>query len=84
MPLIGFSKLFDDASNSNPFIAITTCSNADENCPYIPNALFRFHLPFKDPKEFDGTDEEAAAYLRGNKRIAAEMFFLFNEIKNTF
>lgn len=80
-PLFGFSKLYDDPSNTNPYIAITTCSSADENCPFIPDAISRFHLPFKDPKEFDDTHKEEEAYLETNQRIAAEMYFLFNELK---
>jgi len=35
-PLLGFSKIYNDDFNASPFIAITTCSNADEDCPYIP------------------------------------------------
>ncbi len=80
-PLLGYSKLYDDAHNSEPFIAITTCSNADENCPFIPSAIWRFHLPYKDPKEFDNTKKEEKAYLIANQQIAAEMFLLFNELK---
>mgnify|MGYP000210711678 CR=1 FL=1 len=79
--LLGFSKLYDDKSNVNPFIAITTCSSADENCPFIPNAIFRFHLPYKDPKESDNTRFEAEAYLKTNSQIAAEIYFLFQEIQ---
>jgi arsenate reductase len=80
--LLGFSKLYDDALNSEPYFAITTCSNADENCPFIPNAIFRFHLPFNDPKEFDNTENVEEAYLKTNRQIATEVFILFKELKN--
>ncbi len=80
-PLLGFSKLYDDAINSEPYFAITTCSSADENCPFIPNAIFRFHLPFNDPKEFDNTEIADEAYLKTNRQIAAEIFILFKELK---
>ena len=79
--IIGFSKRFDNETNKEPFIAITTCNNADANCPFIPTALDRFHLPFVDPKFSDGTSEQAEAYLITNEQIAAEISFIFNEVK---
>lgn len=75
--LLVFSKLYDDPANEKPFFAITTCNNADENCPFIPDALFRFHLPFVDPKAHDNTDLQDQKYLETNKQIAGEMYFLF-------
>ncbi len=82
-PIIGFSKLYDDESNRKPFIAITTCSNADENCPFIPDAIARFHLPFTDPKAFDSTLYQSEKYLETNKQIAGEIHFLFKLIKKS-
>jgi arsenate reductase len=79
--ILGFSKRFDDETNKNPFIAITTCNNADKNCPFIPTAIERFHLPFEDPKFSDGTPEQSTTYLKTNEQIAAEVFFIFTEIK---
>jgi arsenate reductase len=79
--ITGFSKRFDNETNKEPFIAITTCNNADANCPFIPTALDRFHLPFVDPKFSDGTSEQAEAYLITNEQIAAEISFIFNEVK---
>jgi arsenate reductase len=79
--ILGFSKRYDHPNNVNPFIAITTCNNADTNCPFIPEALYRFHLPFVDPKFSDGTNEQDATYLKTSKQIAAEVFTIFNEVK---
>lgn len=79
--IICYSKRFDDVINKQPFIAITTCNNADKNCPFIPTALERFHLPFVDPKFSDGTKEQSEVYLKTNQQIAAEIFFIFNAIK---
>ena len=79
--ILGFSKVFDDAENKQPFIAITTCNNADENCPFIPSASHRFHLPFVDPKHSDGSDKQDETYLATNKQIAAEVYFIFSEVK---
>ena len=80
--ILGFSKVFDDANNAYPYIAITTCSGADENCPFIPDAIHRFHVPYTDPKSSDGTDLQDEKYLETNQQIAAEIFFIFNEVKS--
>ncbi|MBT8316173.1 MAG: hypothetical protein HKP59_00950 [Lutibacter sp.] len=81
--IIGFSKLYSDTHNKKPFIAITTCSNADENCPFIPDAIQRFHLPFNDPKDFDNTLYKTEKYLETNKQIAGEIHYIFNLIKKS-
>ena len=62
--ILGFSKRYDDVENKNPFIAITTCNNADTNCPFISEAVYRFHLPFVDPKSSDDTELEDETYLK--------------------
>lgn len=79
--ILCYSKRFDDDINQQPFIAITTCNNADKNCPFIPEALERFHLPFVDPKFSDGTEQQSETYLKTNQQIATEIFFIFNTIK---
>ena len=79
--ILGFSKLYDDPENKNPFMAITTCDSADENCPFIPSATHRFHLPFVDPKHSDGSDKQEEIYLRTNKQIAGEIYFIFSNVK---
>ena len=79
--ILGFSKRYDHKENINPFIAITTCNNADTNCPFIPEATYRFHLPFVDPKASDGTDLQEETYLKTNQQIAAEIYFIFSEVK---
>ena len=79
----GFSKLYDDKENKKPYIAITTCSNADENCPFIPDALYRFHLPFVDPKSSDGSKNQAETYLETNKQIAGEIHTIFKIISDS-
>ena len=79
--ILGFSKHYDNPINSKPFIAITTCSSAHENCPFIPDAQKRFHLPYVDPKGSDDTDEMTKAYLQTNQQIASELFYIFSEVK---
>jgi arsenate reductase len=73
--------LYSNPINVEPFIAVTTCNNADKNCPFIPTASHRFHLPFVDPKHSDGTDEQEETYLQTNKQIAGEVYFIFSEVK---
>lgn len=77
-----FSKKYDDYFNpQEDFAAIMTCSDADENCPFIPGASFRIPIPYDDPKEADGTDEETARYDERCLQIATEMFYLMSKVK---
>jgi len=80
--ILGFSKKYDHPLNTTPYFAITTCDSADENCPFIPEAIDRFHLPYKDPKYADNTSEQGKAYLYTNEIIASEVFFIFNHVKS--
>lgn len=79
--LIGFSKVYDDPQNPSTYIAITTCDSADQNCPFIPEATHRFHLPFVDPKHSDDSPKMEDVYLKTNGIIAAQVYYLFKEIK---
>ncbi len=79
--ILGFSKRYNHPINSSPFMAITTCNNADANCPFIPIASHRFHLPFVDPKSSDGSEQQNETYLKTNQQIAAEIFLIFFEVK---
>lgn len=50
-PIIAFSKKYMDASNpTSNFIAIITCSHADQNCPFVAGASLRVATPYDDPK----------------------------------
>ncbi len=76
-----FSKLFDDNANpSENFAAIMTCSDADENCPFIAGAEKRIPLRYDDPKAFDDSPQENWAYANRSLQIASEMFYLFSLI----
>lgn len=77
-----YSKLYDDTANSTSnFVALMTCSDAAENCPYIPGALARINLNYEDPKVADGTDEGAAVYEARSIQIASEMFYVMKQVK---
>lgn len=81
-PIIGFSKKWDN--NFNPktgFVAIMTCSQADENCPFIAGAEKRIPITFKDPKKYDNTPQETEKYNERNLQIATELFYVFSKIQ---
>jgi len=76
-----FSKTYDDPFNpQKEFAAIMTCSEADENCPFIPGAEFRLPLTYDDPKEADDTPEETARYDERVRQIGREIFYAFSTI----
>lgn len=77
-PLVCFSKTFDDPSNpQSHFAAIMTCSDADENCPFIPGVDLRLPLTYKDPKIADDTPEEAIRYEERLRQIGREILYAF-------
>jgi arsenate reductase (thioredoxin) len=82
-PVITFSKKYDDPFNHNKdFAAIMTCSHADENCPLVLGASARIALTYDDPKEFDGTPQEAAKYAERVHQIGREILYAFSRVKS--
>lgn len=80
-PVLAFSKMYDDRINpSTGFAAIMTCSDADENCPYIPGSEARIPLRYEDPKVFDGTAQASEKYLERSRQIASEMYYIFSRV----
>lgn len=81
-PLIAFSKVYNDPFNpSGGYAAIMTCSHADENCPLVIGAETRISLPFNDPKDFDGTPQEAEKYHERVLEIGREICYAFSQRK---
>lgn len=79
-PVIAFSKVYDDDSNPKKgFAAIMTCSEAEKECPVIPEAALRLSLPFEDPKIYDGSSRAAAEYLETSRKIATELLYVFSK-----
>jgi arsenate reductase len=77
-----FSKKYDDDFNpKNNFAAIMTCSHADENCPLVAGAAKRIALTYNDPKDFDGTPQEAAKYSERVHEIGCELLYAFSQVK---
>jgi arsenate reductase (thioredoxin) len=81
-PMKCFSKTFDDPANPDQqFAAIMTCSDADENCPFVPGTSFRKPVTYGDPKESDGTDAEEKTYDERCRQIAREMLFMVSQVE---
>lgn len=80
--VIAFSKKYDAESNSKKgFAAVMTCSHADENCPVVFGMEKRISLPYNDPKDFDGTPQEADKYSERVREIGTEILFAFSQVK---
>ena len=81
-PLECFSKVYDHAPNPREgFAAVMTCSAADAACPVVLGAAERIALPYDDPKDFDGTNRETAAYDERCREIAREMLYAFSRVR---
>jgi arsenate reductase (thioredoxin) len=81
-PIICFSKVYDDAQNpQSKFAAIMTCSDAEENCPFIPGVELRIGTTYDDPKEFDNRPLQDAMYDERCKQIALETLYVFSNVK---
>lgn len=83
-PIIGFSKKVDDEFNPKTnFVAVMTCSQADEGCPFVPGAKKRIPITYEDPKTWDNSPEWAEKYAERSLQIATEMFYVFSQIKSS-
>lgn len=77
-----FSKVYNDAVNPQEhFAAIMTCSDAEENCPFIPGVELRIGTTYDDPKAFDNTPLQEAKYEERSRQIAQETLFVFSNIQ---
>ena len=76
-----YSKANTDISlPQTDFIAVMTCSDADENCPLVPGAQKRFSTTYDDPKEFDGTSNPTPHYVERSVQIASEILYTFQKL----
>lgn len=77
-----FSKVVTDVANpSAHFAAIMTCSEADENCPFIPGADLRVATTYDDPKMFDNTPLATEKYQERSLQIAREVLYCYSKIQ---
>jgi len=76
-----FSKRYDDPLNPRrDFVALMTCSQADESCPVVHGAALRVLIQYDDPKASDETPEETAVYDMRCKQIGTEMLYLLSRV----
>ena len=81
-PVTCFSKTYDDLKNpKKEFAAIMTCSDAEENCPFIPGVELRIGTTYDDPKIFDNTPLQDTKYDERCRQIALETFYIFSLLK---
>ena len=74
-----FSKVYDDSFNpSCNFAAIMTCSDAEQNCPFIHGVELRIGTTYSDPKAFDRTPQQAEKYLERSNQLALECLYVFS------
>ncbi len=82
-PLMCFSKVYNDPSNpQHHFAAIMTCSDAEENCPFIPGVEQRIGTTYEDPKIADNTPQQDQIYDERCRQIAREMSFVFSLVSH--
>jgi protein-tyrosine-phosphatase len=80
-PLVCYSKTFDDEANpTKDFVAVMTCTDADQNCPVVPGTEFRITIPYDDPKQADDTPHEAQTYDERCRQIATEMYYMLSQL----
>lgn len=80
-PIECFSKVYDDPKNpQKEFAAIMTCSDAEENCPFIPGVELRIGTTYDDPKAFDNTPLQDQMYDERCRQIARETLYVFSLI----
>ena len=58
------SKTLDSYVSDRFAYVITVCDDANEACPYFPNAEHRVHWSLPDPSEATGTEDEQLAVYR--------------------
>lgn len=58
------SKSLDEFINQDVETVITVCGNADQACPVFPGQARRYHWPFDDPANAEGSEEEQMVVFR--------------------
>jgi arsenate reductase len=54
-----------DRSLNEPWdLVVTVCDSAKDSCPTFPRPVETVHIPFDDPADAPGTDEEKMAVFR--------------------
>lgn len=78
-PVKAWSKKFDDPANpASGLCAVMTCSDADQNCPFVPGVELRLPVTYDDPKAFDDTPQETEKYSERVRQIGREILYAFS------
>ena len=81
-PIVCFSKTYDHELNPRQnFAAIMTCSDAEENCPFIPGVDLRIATTYNDPKIADGTPQQDHTYDGRCVQIARECMWVMSQVR---
>lgn len=76
-----FSKVYNHEINpAQNFAAIMTCSDAEDNCPFIPGCDLRIGTNYNDPKAFDNTVLQDEKYTERSNQIAMECMYVFSKV----
>lgn len=75
---ICFSKVIDHPNlPKKDFAAIMTCTEAEQNCPFLPGADIRIGTPYIDPKAHDKSPEAIINYKSTFELILREWLYAF-------
>lgn len=69
------SKPLEEFLDQDVETVITVCGNADQKCPTFPGQVRRYHLPFDDPADAQGSEEQKLEEFR---RIRDEIDRVFS------
>jgi protein-tyrosine phosphatase/arsenate reductase len=58
-----------------------TCSDADENCPFVSGCELRLGSTYNDPKAYDNSPLRSEKYAERSNQIALECLYVFSKIK---
>jgi protein-tyrosine phosphatase/arsenate reductase len=76
-----FSKVYNNEINpAQNFAAVMTCSDAEDNCPFIPGCDLRIGTTYNDPKAFDTTILQNEKYTERSNQIAMECLYVFSKV----
>jgi len=82
-PLKVWSKRYEDSPNPGEnFIAVMTCTAAEEACPIVYGASHRLSLTYEDPKHYDNSSHEKEKYDDRCRQIATEMLYCFSLVSS--
>lgn len=80
-PIECFSKVYNDEGNPRKdFAAVMTCSEAEENCPFVRGMDLRVGTTYDDPKAFDNTPLQDVKYDERCRQIALETLYVFSKM----